>query len=325
MSSGADAEARRNVERALERIEERLYAAPAGLHAVGRPASDAALTEAGLPEVAALVWRAFDGIELAGGEARLFALAELQAATNTAAAEGLLQPGDRVIGERGRETLVLPEDPWAEGGDVVVVGDDVERGPEASTVAHWILGVLGELAVLYDEDGEFRDGLFDDEDGELTAAARRRLLRRRLDLDEDAPRARLLLARLLREAGETRAAAAELTGVLRRAPDWCWAHHERGLLESKPRPFQKAADCTDDDVLKAHFLAHAAAVADDTHRPALAEKVLALRPDYVTHQREGAKAHLARNAPEDAAPLIRLGLAIAPRNLELLALKKQAR
>jgi tetratricopeptide (TPR) repeat protein len=325
-----DVEEVARIRRALDRIEERLHAAPEGFHAAGRPATEEAIARSGLPADAALVWRAFDGLEIAMGEARLHALHQLQAATDAAEAEGLLRPGDRVIGERGAETWVLPEDPWAEGAAVVVVGDDIDRAPEASTVAHLVLGVLGEVGVLHDDEGEFRDGMID-ESGELTPATQRKLLRRRLDLDEDAPRARLQLCRVLREAGEHRAALSEVKLLLRRAPEWGLAHHERGLLasalhrdkEAAPA-HERAASFTDDDVLAAEFLAHAAAATDaEAERAALAARVLAKRPDYAKHQLEAARAHLGRGAREAAAQFVALALAVAPKNLDALELKRR--
>jgi tetratricopeptide (TPR) repeat protein len=328
--SAIDPEELARIQRALDRIEERLHAAPDGFHAAGRPAAEEAIERSGLPADAAIVWRQFDGLELAMGEARLYALHQIHAATDAAEAEGLLRPGDRVIGERGRETWVLPEDPWAEGGAVVAVGDDIERGPEASTVAHLVLGVLGEIGVLYDDEGEFRDGLFD-EDGELTPAVRRKLLRRRLDLDEDAPRARLQLVRALREAGELGAAQSEVKQLLRRAPEWSWALHEKGLLAAAQgrageaaKAHEQAAEHTDDEVLQADFLAHAAAVVgDEAKRAGLAGRVIALRPDYVQHQIEGARAHLDLGAVEEARRFVALALAIAPKNLAALELRRR--
>ena len=311
-------EQRRGIERALDRVEERLHASPPMFHRPGRPASEAALQSCGLPESAAMRWRRFDGIELATGEA----------ATHAAAAEGLLEPGDTVIGERGRDTLVLPADPWAEGAEVVVIDDEGERAPEASSVAHLVLGWLGEIAVLYDDEGEFRDEVFD-EHGELTCAARRRVLRRRLDLDPDAPRPRLTLARELLAAGELRGARQELQQVLRRAPEYAWALHELGkVFEALGNPkmalrhHTKAAESTLDLELKAYFWAFAARCADEPARQHAAGQALAVRPDFAAHQLLGARARLAQGDRDEAVEMVSLGLAVAPRNLELLDLER---
>src|SRR5690606_37316301 len=203
--------------------------APSGLHRVGAPADPLALARAGLPDEAAALWRRWDGIELAGGEAELLAIAEQEHATREAGEAGILREGDRVIGRYGGALLVVPADPWEEGGEVVMVEDDGERAPYASSVARLALGLVAEMSVLYDDEGEYREDLFGD-DGQLTARAERRLLRRRLDFDEDAPFPRFRLAQLLRRAGEHRAARAELRRVLRCAPEFAWAHWELGRV-----------------------------------------------------------------------------------------------
>jgi hypothetical protein len=324
-AAGLDPEERGRIERAIDRCEERLHEAEPGLHTLGSGASDAALQQASLPPGAAMVWSRWDGIELFGGDARVVPLAEIDEVT--AAAQELVRPGDRVVGERGRDLLVLPEDPWAEGADIVLVEEDGERHPEASTLAHLVLGVLGEGAVLYDADGEFRDDVIDDF-GNLAPAAERRLLRRRLDLDPDAPRPRMRLAQLLRTAGELPAARAELHAVLKRAPEYAWAHFELGhtlaALGDRPaatRAFESAAEHADDEAACAHMLAWAAVHADEPARARLAARVLGLRPEFALRQARGARARLERDDQEGAQQLIELGLAVSPQHLELLELR----
>jgi tetratricopeptide (TPR) repeat protein len=213
-----------------DRVEDRLRDAPLGLHQVGDPASPKALARAKLPDEAAVLWRRWDGLGLGNGEARLLSLADSDAITHEANDAGILREGDRVIGEAGRSLLVLPADPWAEGGDVVMVEEDGERAPYASSVIRMVIGMLAEMSILYDDEGEYREGLFD-ELGVLTSKAERRLLRRRLDFDEDAPFPRFRLGQLLRRGGELRAARSELRKVLHRAPEFAWAHWELGRAE----------------------------------------------------------------------------------------------
>ncbi len=328
--AGVDPAEAARIEQALDRLEERLMAAPPGLHRVGDPAEPAALAVAGLPATAALLWARYDGIEAGVEMARILSLAEIDEATEAADAEGLLRPGDRVVGEIGRDLLVLPADPYEEGADVVLVEEGGERIPEASTAAHLALGLVVEAAVLFDDDGEFRDELYG-EDGELTEAAQRRLYRRRLDYDPDAPRARLRLAQLLRAAGELRAAASELKQVLRRAPELPWAHEALGRVREAEgetaeacEAYLAAAGFMDpvDPELAAYFRARACRCAEGEQRVAIAARVREARPEFAREQVEAAKALLEREAFAEAAEVVALGLAVQAGQVELLALKQ---
>lgn len=259
---------RRRVQHNLDRIEDRLRDAPDGLHAFNPPADPAELAASPLPPAARMLWAQWDGLELAAGELRLCPLAELAQADADARADGRLRPDDLPIGERGGDLLVLCGDPHAEGADVVLVEEDGERLPHSTGVDLLVLAMLGEVSVLYDEEGEFQDALFK-ADGELTRAAERRLLRRHLDLDPDAPLARFRLAQSLRRAGELRAAAGELRELVRRAPDFAWGQHERGRvalgLGDAPeagRAFVRAAELAADPGLRAYFLAWACLAAE---------------------------------------------------------------
>jgi hypothetical protein len=332
----------RNLEALLDRIEDRLMDAPLGLHEPGEPAEAAALAAAGLPEEAAALWRRWDGIELAGGEIVLLPIAAQAEATAEAEAAGMLRPGDRVIGQLGRAALVLPEDPWAEGGEVVMVEDDGERAPYASSVARMALGLVAEMGQLFDEEGEYREDLFGD-DGELTAKAERKLLRRRLDFDEDAPFPRFRLGQLLRRAGEFRGARAELRRVLHCAPEFAWAHWELGRVclelaevadpadarepldarEEAVASFAAAAEKAGDAALRALFLAwQARAVVDEDARARLASEVKQADPSFVGAREAGLREAIEDEDGARARELLALGLAIEPRALGLLELRE---
>jgi hypothetical protein len=331
-----------------DRIEDRLRDAPLGLHQAGDPADPEALARAELPDEAAVLWRRWDGLELGNGEARLLSLADAQAATSEAEAAEILREGDRVIGEAGLALLVLPADPWEEGGDVVMVEDDGERAPYASSVIRMVIGMLAEMSVLYDDEGEYRDGLFD-EQGELTPKSERRLLRRRLDFDEDAPFPRFRLGQLLRRGGELRAARSELRKVLHRAPEFAWAHWELGRAElelassggdddpercrqNARESFAAAAEKVQAPFLRALFLAWQARASEGgqsegpseggpSERERLARAVLELDPGFVATREAATREAIEDQDPVRARELLELGLTIEPRHLGLLSLR----
>ncbi|NVB41534.1 hypothetical protein G6O69_27090 [Pseudenhygromyxa sp. WMMC2535] len=324
----------RSIEAILDRIEDRLIDAPIGLHEVGEPASEQAVAEQAqlpaLPDEALVLWRRWDGFDLASGEARIFSLIEQVAATREASEAGMLAAEDRVIGELGLALLVVPADPWQEGGEVVLVEDDGQRAPYASSVIKLALGLVAEMSLLYDDEGEYREGLFE-EHGELSHRAERKLLRRRLDFDEDAPLPRFRLGQLLRRAGELRGARAELRRVLRCAPEFEWAHWELGRValelgegEEAASSFAAAAERCDDPHLRALFLAWqllACAPEDSASREALAEQILALDPGFVGAREAGLREAVEDEDTARARELLALGLAVAPRHLGLLSLR----
>jgi tetratricopeptide (TPR) repeat protein len=328
-------EEQRRILHNLDRIEDRLRDAPEGLHEVGPPADRRLLAESGLDPDLASLWAAFDGIDFGSGEARVYPIAEQADATAAAAADGRLRDGDRVIGERGRDLFVLAGDPHAEGADVILVEEDGERAPHSSSVDRLILALLGECSVLFDEDGEYQPDLFAD-DGQLSPAAERRMLRRHLDFDPDAPLARFRLAQSLRRTGELRAAGAELKQLLRRAPEFVWAHLELGrvrLGEQRAREaegaFRRAADLAPDPGLRAHCLAWACLAlqtgpeAQDhkASQQALAAVALAASPSFPAAQEAAVRDALANDDAAAADEQLALGLAVAPAHLGLLSLR----
>ena len=308
-----------------------LIDAPEGLHVSGDPASSSALSalEGQVEPRHRMVWARFDGIDFANGDARFLPLAELEAATAAAGEDGLLVTGDLVVGERGAELLVLPQDAWEEGADVVAVESDGTRTPLASTLPRLLLCLLGEATVLYDEEGEFQGELFDEHSGELLPEVERRLVRRWLDLDDDGPWARFRLAQLLRREGERRGARRELEGVVKRAPRFAWAQFELGRIRmelDQPRPahsaFLAAAEAADEPGLQAWFHAWAAASApDDSSRTEQAQKCKAAFEGFALAQYGGAQEALAEGDVSRARDLVRVGLAVEPRHLGLLELK----
>ncbi|MGB1701434.1 MAG: hypothetical protein ACPHRO_15865, partial [Nannocystaceae bacterium] len=182
----------REIDRILDRVEERFVDAPYGFHHRGGRLTDTSALPSNLSETARMLWTRWDGMELANGEVCVHRSARLEAETRTARDAGLVRDGDVVIGTRGVDLVVVSYDPWEEGAEVLLVDDEGSRAPSNTSVASFILAQFAEFSVLYDEEGEFQEGIFG-EDGELTSEAHRRLLRRHLDFDADAPLARLRL------------------------------------------------------------------------------------------------------------------------------------
>lgn len=298
----------------------------------GAPAEAERLERAGLPEDERAFYARWDGLRIGNDDVVVYPLDAVGAATTRAQEEGILRPGDKVIGEQGRDLWVVPDDPWEEGATIVAVEETGERWPEGTSLARLVLAHLAMSAVLYDDDGEFRDGVVG-ERGELEPSVERKLLRRHLDFDPDAPAPRFRLARSLYEAGEVRAARIELEQVIERAPRFAWAHRLRGeVLERLGDPrgaceaFETGAAYMADEDVAVATLACAAAAAqaagDEARRADLAGRILSVRPDYAAHLASSAREQLERGHRAAATRLAVLGRAVAPRNLELLELHR---
>lgn len=322
----------RALDRLMDRVEDRLWGASDGAHRIHPGATWAEVEAEGIPPEPGYFWTRFDGLELAQGEVLIARLSEIEALTSRFAEQ--LRPGDRVIGQRGRDLYVLPKDPWSEGAMVLLVDQAKQRGPLASSVGHWVLALLGEFALLFDEEGEYRDGLYDEETGELGEAMQRKILRRRLDMDPDGPLARFELGQLLRAQGELRAASTELKHAVKLAPDFHWSHYELGrcyfeLEQSRPAKgcFAQAAElCQENAYLFALFSAWELRCLQDLKSPeadALRAKIRAQAPTFAVDQLEDAREAIEDERLELASEHLELGLAASPKDLGLLALRRQ--
>jgi tetratricopeptide (TPR) repeat protein len=299
-------------------IRERLSRFPAGMHRLAAPAR---LLDAGLPPGVPEVYRELDGGELFHESIILHPSREVGHEE-----EGFLQVGQ----VEGDELLVARET-----GEVWRLEEDTgERIQEGTRLDRWLHGAIAAEGTLYADDGEFREGVFD-EDGELTAEAAARRERAALRRDRRAVGPRWRLARALSRLGKLEEARDELEEVVALAPAFPWALYDLarlseqlGDLEAAQNDAEAAGEVDPTYEHAGLFWAHAARIAARrAHEPARAElaaRALAAWPDLVRTQREGAVDRLEDGLIDEARELLDVALALAPRDLESLALRRRA-
>lgn len=300
----------------VDRVVAVLEAAPAGLHDTGEPTVHVPVS---WPASVTDVYLAFDGGSLFGD---LLTLAP--AAAVTSEDDGLF-----AFGELYGEPL------WFDGkGRVWRADPDIgERVIEGTRFDRWLYGVVEGLAALYDEDGEFVEDAFTD-DGELADAAVRAQLHAQLKRDPRAPGPRWRLGRALFGEGELASARTQLEDVVAHAPDLAWAWHDLariseqlGELAGAVDEAEAAADARPGHDQAGYFLAEAARLAvkagDEARRAALATRALGVDPGLARAQLDGAQASLEAGELDDAAHLVGLARALAPRDLTAIDLSRR--
>ena len=303
-------------ETTVDRIMTLLERAPAGLHDLAEPTIDVPID---WPPVVSDVYLAFDGGSLFGDLLTLRPHREAASGDDGLVELGELM-GDAIrVDRRGR---VWRDDP--DTGERVVDGTRFDR---------WLHGVLDGLARLYDDDGEFADDAFTD-DGELADEVAVAMLHAQLKRDARAPGPRWRLARTLTAQGELAAAREQLEDVVASAPDlpWAWMDLARiseklGELSGAVDEAEQAGTCRPDHELAPYFLAEAARLAalagDEPRRADLARRALAGDPELVRTQLAGATTALDGGELDDAAHLLSLARALAPRDLAVLDLARR--
>lgn len=299
-----------------ERFREEVTRYADGVHELGAPLAPSAL--AAVPPALRDFYASWDG-------ARLFVDAWVIYPADE------LTPGDEglVFGETGvGDALVLDD-----AGHVVRIEDDSgERLVEGTSFARWIEATVAAEQVFYDHEGEFQDEVFDEHGDEPRPDAIAKREQKYLRLDPGAPAPTWRLAQAQARLGRTREALRLLGDAIAADPAFAWARFDLGRLlfslgdhEAAERAFATAADTGGEHA--PHFAAQAARAAAargaEPARAAYAAKTLALAPDLVASQRRAAAAQLEDEAFDDARELIELGLAVSPRDLELLDLRRR--
>jgi tetratricopeptide (TPR) repeat protein len=304
-----DAAAVARLRAALDRYAE-------GVHRLGEPA---VALDADLPPALAGVYREFDGADLFHEALILYPSAGWKR-----------ERGRMQVGEMGGDALWVD---LATGAVWRVEEDTGEWLGEGTQFDRWLWGWVEAEAVLYDHEGEFRAGVISPQ-GDLSAGTaiehERRLLRR----DRSAASPRWRLARALARVGKLEAARRELELVVEEHPRFGWAWYDLARLSEALGELAGARDealaAADADPHYEHagfFLGWAARLAalagDEAARAELAER--ARRADSALGQRQldGARASLEAGELDAAIELVQVALAIEPRDLAALDLKRK--
>ena len=312
----------------LDRVFALLEEAPAGLHDVAPPA---ARLPSGLPEPLIDFYARCDG-------ARLF----LDSVELAASADVEPEPA----GPRPRARMARAAQRWVFGtleGEYLLIdtrgriwrNDDSldDLVCEGTRLDRWLAGMVEALAVLYDDEGEFVDGCFD-EDGELLPAVGERQLRAMLKRDPEAPAPRWRLAHALLAQDGVTEGRAELEEVVASDPGFAWAwldlakiSERLGELAGAVEEARAAAEAAADHPQAGYFHAQLARLAsragDEATRAAAARRAGELAPELKAAQLDGARASLAEGDTASARGLIDLLRAVWPRDLEVLELARR--
>jgi len=314
------AKKRRNDERAdgsptgLDRVFDLLDAAPAGLHDVNLPARQ---LPSGLPEPLIDFYARCDGARLFIDSVELAPSADV-VIRGEHWVFGSIEGEDLLIDARGR---IWRSDESLD--DLVCEGTRLDR---------WLAGIVDAIAVLYDDEGEFTEGSFD-EDGELLPAIGERQLRAMLKRDPGAPGPRWRLGHALLAQNSLVEGRAELEEVVAHEPGFAWAWLDLAKVSERVGEHAGAVDearaAADASIATDHpqagyFHAQLARIAsragDEATRAAAARRAGELAPDLKSAQLAGARTSLEAGDIASARGLVDLLRAVWPRDLEVLEL-----
>jgi Tfp pilus assembly protein PilF len=299
----------------LGRVFAQLDEAPAGLHDITEPA---ARLPSGLPEPLIELYARCDGLRL-----------YLDSVEIAPSAEVTLDDDRWSFGELEGEALLLDA-----RGRIWRLDDSLDDLVcEGTRLDRWLAATFDALALLYGADGEFADGIFDDE-GELVPAVGERQLRAMLKRDPGAPGPRWRLAHALLSQDQIADGRAELEAVVAAEPSFAWAwldlarvSERLGELAGAVDEARAAAEAAINHPQAGYFHAQlariAALAADEPTRAAAAQRAASLSPSLKSAQLEGARASLAEGDLASARGLLDLLRAVWPRDLDVLALARQ--
>src|SRR5262245_40665516 len=188
----------------FDRVFAALDAAPAGLHDI-TPAAEQ--LPSGLPGALIELYARCDGMRLYVDSVELRPSAEVQP-QGEQWIFGELEGEELLIDARGR---IWRNDESLD--DAICEGTRLDR---------WLGGIVDALGMLYDDDGEFADGVFDD-DGEIVPAIGERQLRAMLKRDPGAPGPRWRLGHALIAQDHIADGRAAFEEAVAAEPGFAWA------------------------------------------------------------------------------------------------------
>ncbi len=303
----------------LDRIFEQLDEAPAGLHDLETPVLE---LPKGLPEPLIELYARCDGGRLYHDTVEIVPSSQVTMETPGRWKFATVDGDELALDHRGRI--------WRSDESL---DDDICEG---TRLDRWLAGVIDATALLYDGDGEFSDGVFDD-DGEVESVVHERQLRAHLKRDPGAPGVRWRLAHELLEQGAAEDARDQMEQVVADDPAFAWAwldlariSEQLGEVSGALDEVRMAAETAEgaQHPQAGYFWAQlarlAVRMADDVLRAQAATKASLLGPGLKQAQLAGARASLEAGDTTSAKGLIELLRAVWPRDLEVLELARRA-
>lgn len=312
------AKKRRDDDGGLDRVLGLLEEALPGLHDVERPA---AKLPPGLPTPLIELYARCDGLRMFLDTVEIMPASEVTMPT-PGKWQFASEDGDPIIIDvRGRI--------WRTDESL---DDDVCEG---TRLDRWLAGLLDSISLLYDEEGEFLDDVFDDA-GEIAPKVREKQLRAQLKRDAAAPAVRWRLALSLATQGLEENARDELEQVVADDPAFTWAWLDLGRISEQLGDLGNAVDEirmaaetaeTSQHPQAGYFWSQLARLAartgDDVLRAQAATKTSLLAPTLKRAQLDGVRELIADGDHQSATGLLELLRAVWPRDLEVLALQAQ--
>ena len=198
----------------------------------------------------------------------------------------------------------------------------VQEGKDLET---FIYGTADAEKTLYGKDGEFKEGLFDD-NGELLLDNAIAYETKKIERDKRALGPMWRLANLYVVQKNISKAQELLEECVDVAPDFCWAWHDLseisadlGKYELAIDELNEAASQTDQNYLKGHFYSKAAVHGlrnnDEKNRIKYATMTIEHDKDFVNQLIKSVKEELQKGGDIDIERTKEILLAVAPRNI----------